>query len=165
MEGTQASMLNPIFTTTSELIEAYSSVLTFPYIDTLTIVHHIHTEALKIVQAMEKECQPKSKKEKGTEWQARRMSSSSSTSNSNNLILGERRLTRGRSDSLSQRDKRIFGVELVQVMEIQRAREPWLADISIPLFIDQALRYLYSHGTTQDQPPCSMHNDNICFLQ
>lgn len=53
LEGVPEGMLVPSFPTVVEFIEAYQSVLAFPFIDTLTVVHSIEEEAKKIVDEIE----------------------------------------------------------------------------------------------------------------
>lgn len=47
LESVPDGILVPAFPSVVEFIEAYQSVLAFPYIDTFTIIHRIEEEAAK----------------------------------------------------------------------------------------------------------------------
>jgi hypothetical protein len=53
----------PIFPSVREFIEAYQSVLAFPFIYTLTVVHNIEEEAKRTLDDAEKKLMPKAKKD------------------------------------------------------------------------------------------------------
>lgn len=139
----------PTFPTVNEFIEAYQSVLAFPFIDTLTVVHNIEEEAKRMLDEAEKKLMPKEKKdEERFLW--RRSSALNTSSGSfspgggSGVMVGGRRMTDSRPRSDSGRDKRVFGSDLITSMEAQRLRESWL-ELDIPFFADQVIRYLYMH--------------------
>jgi len=53
----------PTFPSVNEFIEAYQSVLAFPFIDTLTVVHNIEEEAKRMLDEAEKKLMPIEKKD------------------------------------------------------------------------------------------------------